>query len=111
MLVFGKKIAIHGGSESALRADGELIEWDETGSLVDATLEIFLAFEFRALRADQSKDDCLALGDEAERFKGTGSFVIVFEQEAVHGELVEEALGDRVVSAFCVPVTAIVAAA
>jgi hypothetical protein len=89
----------------------ELIEGDEAGGFVDAAQEILFALEVWAFRADEAEDHSLGLGHEAERLEGAGTLVVVFEEKAVDGKLVEEALGDGVVSALGVPVTAIVAAA
>ena len=64
-----------------------------------------------SLVRDQSEHDDLALGHEAQRLERSRAFVVVFEQEPVDVERVEELLGDRVVAAFGVPLAAVVAAA
>ena len=111
LLFFGQEVAFHGGSESALRAERELLERKEAGCFVDSPKKIVLALEFGPLRADEAEDNDFAFRNKAQRLKGAGALVVVFEQEAVNGKFVEETLSDGVVSAFCVPVAAIVAAA
>src|SRR5207253_728301 len=99
------------GAESALRANGEAIEWDISHRLVDATLELIDRFELRHFRADQAEHHHLVLRHEAQRREAAGAGAVVLEEDALVRQLVEQALGDRVVAAFAVPHAALVAAA
>ena len=63
------------------------------------------------LELTRPKTTVLPLGTRRRRLEGAGALVVVFEQEAIDGEFMEEALGNSVVAAFGVPVAAIVAAA
>ena len=62
------------------------------------------------LRADQTEHDNFSLRDESQRLESSGALVVVFEQEAIAIELVEDLVGDGVIAALGVPVAAIVAA-
>src|SRR6266498_2015186 len=53
-----------------------------------------------ALGGDQAEHDQLALGDEAQRLEPAGAGVVVFEEEPVDPQLVEQRLGDEVVAAL-----------
>ena len=94
-----------------MRTDGELIERDELRRLVDAALEIVELLQFRPLGADESQYHHLPLRHEPKGLKTTGARGVVFQQETVMRQLVEQPLGDGIVAAFAVPHTVLVAAA
>src|SRR5690348_9665401 len=99
LLVVGQRVALGGGGEAALPGQAELVQGDELGGLVDTALEVVLGLQLGALGGDQAEDDHLALGNEAERLEATGPFVVVLEEEPVHGQLGEQRLGHEVVAA------------
>ena len=88
-----------------------MLERENLGRFIDASQQILLAFERRPLGADQSEHHDLSLGNEAQGLEGAGTLIIVFEQETIHRQLMKEPLGDGVVAALGIPMTAIVAAA
>src|SRR5215469_79329 len=111
LIVFGDEVSFHRGSKAALRADCKLLQWNDFGGLVDAAEEILFTLKRGALGAYQPEDDGFPLGNKAQRLKAAGAVVVVFKQEAIDFELVEEALGDGVVASFRVPVAAVVPSA
>ena len=94
-----------------MRTDGELLEREESSGLIDPSEKVFFALERRALGADQSEHNDFTFRHKAQWLEGAGTLVVVFEEEAIDGQFVEETFGDDVVASFRVPVTAIVAAA
>lgn len=94
-----------------MRAERKLLEWKKAGGLVDSPKKIVLALELRPLGAHEAEDNDFAFRNKTQRLKCAGAFVVVFEQEAVNGKLMEETLGDGVVSALRVPVAAIISPA
>src|SRR5258706_3950577 len=104
-------VAVHGARESALRREAELLERRVLRRLVDAPLDGVLRLELAELGGDEAQHHGLALRQEAQRPEVPGALVVVLEEVAVHGELVEEDLGHRLVAAFADPCALEVAAA
>ena len=65
-------------SETALRADRELIQWKVLRSLVKPSLQQVRGLDILALRADQADDRNGFARDVLERVKSAGTVVIVF---------------------------------
>src|SRR5258707_14535601 len=93
-------VAADAAGETALRAQCELLQRRMLRRLVDAALELVLGFELAALGGDQAEHGDLALGKEAQWFETAGAGAVVFEEVAVDIDLVEDELGDRLVTAF-----------
>ena len=99
------------GGKAALRAEGELIERENFAASSIRRLRSSTLLQFRHLGADEPEHHHLALGHEAQRLEAAGARRVVFEQEAIVRQFVEQPLGDGVVAAFAVPHAALVAAA
>src|SRR6266705_912024 len=100
LLVVGEQVPLDRGGEPALRREAELLQRHEFARLLDAPLQLVLGLELAALGGDQAEHDQLALGDEAQRLEAAGAGVVVFEEEPVDRQLVEQRLGDEVVAAL-----------
>src|SRR3954465_6198458 len=100
LLVLGQRVALDGRGEAALAREAELLDIDVAAGLLDAALEVVLALEVAALGRHQAEDDLLARGHEAQRLEAPRAGVVVLEEEAVDGEVVEQRLGDVVVAAL-----------
>src|SRR6516225_8731227 len=109
LLVHG--VAADAAGESALRAQGELLQRGVLACLVDATLELVLRFELGALGRDQTEDGRLAPGQKTQRFKAAGARAVILEKIAIHVDFVEDELGDRLVAAVRHPRAGEIAAA
>src|SRR3989442_11891150 len=84
LLVLGQHVALLGGGEAALRAQGELVDIDVLGRLVDAAPDGVLALERAALRRDEAEHhDLLPLRQETQGLEAAGPVGVVFEEIAV----------------------------
>src|SRR5207248_10794211 len=110
LIVLAQEIANDVGGEAALRANGELVERDELRRLVDAPLERIDALELRYFRADEPEHHHLALGYKPQRRKTARARTVVFEQETIVRQFIEQPFGNCVVAALAVPHAALVAA-
>ena len=99
LLVLGQHIAFLGRGKAALAGEAELIERRELRGLVDAALEIVLAFELAGLGRHDAEHDLLAFRQHAQRLEAAGARVVVFHEIAVHVDLVEQDLLHGVVAA------------
>src|SRR5208337_1100589 len=106
-----QRISAYCAGEAALRRDSEIFEWHELRRLVDAPLHRVFGFQSRRLRADETQTHELLLWHQSQRRKVTGARRIVFEEEAVHLEVVEQTIGDCLVAACRHPSPAQIAAA
>src|SRR5438105_4889795 len=93
-------IAMHGARKAALRRQTELVERQHLRGLVDFSLQRVLGLELAELGRDQAENDGLPGRHEAQRRKIAAAGIVVFEEIPVDLELVEQDLGDRLVSAF-----------
>ncbi len=92
--------------------DCELLERKELGCLIDASeSDPALRSSSGRLVLTRPSTTIFALGHKPQRLKGAGALVVVFEQESINGQFVEQTFRNGVVATFSVPVTAIVAAA
>src|SRR6266550_1716129 len=73
LLVLGQQIALLGRGKAALAGDAELLERGVFRRLLDAALELVLAFELAALGGDDAEHDELALGQHAQRLEAAGA--------------------------------------
>ncbi len=99
LLVFGQQIAFFGTRKAALRAETQLIEIDEFGSGFNPALDFVFGFELAGFGCDQSEHDLLSLGNQPLRLEATGAVGIVFHYINVDIGLVEQGIGNCVVSA------------
>src|SRR5262249_41237697 len=101
LLLLGQDIAFLGRGEAALRRQGELVERDVLGRLVDALPDRVLAFELAALGGDEADHhDLFALRQKAQRLEPAGALGVVFEEIAVDAlDRAEQVLGDELVAA------------
>src|SRR5487761_1416759 len=104
-------VALDGAREAALRREGELVQGRIARRLVDAALQLVLALEPADFGGDEAEHDDLALGQEAQRTKIARARIVIFEEEAVDVDLVEERFGDRVIAALGDPRALEIAAA
>src|SRR5215470_12627429 len=111
LLIRAEQVADHIRREAALRADRELIKRQDLRGFINAALECVDSLQLWHLGADEAQHDHLALRHEAQRREAAGAWTVIFEQEAVMRQRIEQALGDRVISSFTVPHAALVAAA
>jgi hypothetical protein len=96
--------------ETALRADTDALHGlltadaltlgDDVGGLEDLLLHLLGILEVGDLCADDTENDVLVLGEEAEGLEATAARVIVLEVEGVVVEGLEESLGDLLVRAL-----------
>jgi hypothetical protein len=96
--------------ETALRADTDALHGlltadaltlgDDVGGLEDLLLDLLGILEVGDLCADDTENDVLVLGEEAEGLEATAARVIVLEVEGVVVEGLEESLGDLLVRAL-----------
>ncbi len=95
-----KHVAFFGRGEAALRRQAELIEGDVFGRLVDAALDVVLAFQLAGFRGDQAEHQLLvAFGKEAQRLETAGAIAVVFEEIAVEAGMAEQLGGDELIAA------------
>src|SRR5690606_29592659 len=111
LVVLRDAVALGDAREAALRRQAKLLEREVPRRLVDTPLDPVLVLERAVLRRDETENDLLALRHEPERLESARALVVVLEEEAVDVELVEDDLGDRLVSAFREPAALRVAAA
>src|SRR5205085_8996828 len=100
-----------GRGKTALRADGEALQWNEAACLLDPPPKFGLAFQRISLGRDEAEHDRLLLRHEAQRRETAGARGIVFEEEELDGEPVEQLLGHRLIASLGVPLPAAVSAA
>jgi len=65
LLLFRQQVAIHGGSEAALRTERELLERKEAGRLFDSPKKAFFTLQLRAFGADEPEDYDLVFRNKA----------------------------------------------
>src|SRR5262245_39007279 len=111
LLIFTDQVAIHIGSKTALRADRQLVKRDVLGGLVEAALQRVERLRSGDFRAHESEHNDLPFRQKTQRLKGSGARGVIFKEKPVMMELVEKALGDRVVGALAMPHAALVAPA
>src|SRR3954465_2160018 len=99
LLVLGQGIALLGRGKAALAGDTELIEGRIFRRLVDAALELVLAFEPAALGGHDAEHHGLALGQHAQGLEAAGALVVILHEVAVHVDLVEQDFLHRLVAA------------
>ncbi len=97
--------------ETALRAETEVVDVGECRCFLDAFLQLVPGFEFRRFGRDQAEHSSFVFGKIFERREVTGEWRVVLEEIAVGIHFVEQRICDKVVAAFCLPVTLIVTAA
>src|SRR5215475_5854197 len=98
LIRLGQQIAFHRRREPALRAYREPLQRHISGGLLDASLQLALAFEFGLLRADQSERYGAVFRHLGQRFETARALVIEFEQEAVEARLAKDFRNRAVIS-------------
>jgi hypothetical protein len=88
-----------------------LVEIDEFGSFIDPPFQHVFRFELGKFTRDESQHHALVFRYQAQRFEGSRSRRIVFEEIRVDVDLVEQRIRDEIVAALRAPMTLIVAAA
>src|SRR6202050_836500 len=112
LLVFGgKRIAAHGARETTLRRDTQIFERREARCLIDTRSPRALVFEYRSLAAYKAEPDELVFRHEAQRREIASAWRVVLEKEPIDTSGVEQAIGDRLVTARRHPSPAQIAAA
>ena len=111
LLLLGEFVPDLAGSKSALRRQAEPVQRNQRRSLADSGFHRFRIFQFRSLRGDQSENDFLALRNQCERIKTTGTLVVLLEIEGVNVLLCEEVCGNVVVCTAACEGRVIIAAA
>src|SRR5213079_142975 len=76
---------------------------DVARGLVDSPAERILGLERSLFRGHQTQHHGLAGWDEAQRLERAGSIAVVLQEKAIDRQLVEELLGDGVVTALGEP--------
>jgi len=90
-------------AETALRAQGQLFQRKVARGLINAPLEFIERLHIGTLGRDQTQNDGLILRHESQGLKTAGSFAVVFEQQSLMFETIEQPLGDGVIVTFTVP--------
>ncbi len=109
-LIFRRDPITDGRARKAtLGAQGQPIERQETTSLSNPRRELIAGFMARGFRGDQPQDDDLIFGDFPERLERARADIIVLEQQTLDADVVEDALGDGLVSSNGQPPAALVA--
>src|SRR5215467_1002726 len=98
-LLVAEHVALDRGGEAALRRQAQLVQRHELRRLVDPALDRVRVFQLAPLGGHQAEHDHLAGRHEAQRLEAAGALVVVFEEEAVHGQFAEQRLGNEVVPA------------
>src|SRR6266540_4009485 len=103
-------VARHGRSEAALRAQGQPLQREKCGRLVDAAAELLHALEPRLLRRDEPENHLAVLGHGFQRLEASRALIVVFEKEAVGAAALEDA-SDALVASTGIEHRLVVAAA
>lgn len=90
--LWGNADALHGLLSSPALALG-----DDVGGLEHLPLHVGCVLQVGNLGADDTENDVLVLGEEAEGLEATATLVVVLEVESVVVEISEETLGDLLV--------------
>src|SRR6516225_1299141 len=99
LLVLAQQIALLGRGEAALAGNAELVERSIFRRLLDAALELVLAFELAALGGHDAEHDELAFRQHAQRFEAAGTRIVVLHEISVHLDLAEQDFLHRFVAA------------
>ena len=84
LLVHGKQVAGGHGCEAALRAERQVFQRHELGSLVDPPPQFILRFQFRLFRRDQAEHDAFPLWNQAQRLEPAATLGVIFEKKPIH---------------------------
>jgi hypothetical protein len=79
LVVHAERVPHDRRRESALRAEREALEPDQTGRLPDAGLELLLRLPARRLRGHEPEHHQLVVGHEAQRVEAARALVVVLE--------------------------------
>src|SRR5262245_19762467 len=90
LVVFADQITHYVGRKAALGADGNLLQGHESSRLIDASFKVIDRFQLRDLGAHQSEYDDLSFRQKSQRLKAARSRAVIFEQEAIIIELVQQ---------------------
>src|SRR5215470_19145861 len=111
LLLLGEVVALLGRGEATLRREAELVDVDELGRVLDPPFQVVLALQLTPLGGDQPEHHPLALRHEPQWLEAARALVIPLAEEPVHGKLVEQCLGDELVTALGRPHALVVAPA
>ncbi len=96
-------IAYLAGSESALRAETQSVEWYILLCLVDAAYHLFLVFQYRRFGRYLSEYDLLVFRNILQRFETAGALVVVFQIDGIDVFLGKHIGGYRVIGTLAGP--------
>src|SRR3984893_1905448 len=99
LLVLAQQIALLGRGEAAVAGNAERVERGIFRRLLDAALELVLAFELAVLGGHDAEHDELAFGQHAQRFEAAGTRIVVLHEISVHLDLAEQDFLHRFVAA------------
>src|SRR5262249_25666764 len=111
LVVDSDRVADVVAGKPALRAQEELFERDELGGFIDPAFERVARLERRILAGEEAEDDALAVRDEAQGLEAAGARRVVFEEEDVRVEFLEQGRCHKIVAAFGAPMAAGIAPA
>jgi hypothetical protein len=97
-------------SETTLRADAELRQGKIPARRPDAPAQVIHALKSAFFSGDQAEQDEFVFGYVLERRKRARAIVVVFEQESLYLEPLEEPATDRFVTSLGEPPAALIAA-
>ena len=103
LLRFSELVAYLAGSESALRAETQSVEWYILLCLVDAAYHLFLVFQYRRFGRYLSEYDLLVFRNILQRFETAGALVVVFQIDGIDVFLGKHIGGYRVIGTLAGP--------
>jgi hypothetical protein len=110
-LFFGRdRVAENGRSKTALRADAELRQRKIPARRRDAPAQVIHALEPAGFSRDQAEHDEFVFGYVLERRERARAIIVVFEEESLYLEPLEEPATDRFVTSLGEPPAALIAA-
>ena len=104
------RVAENRRSKTTLRADAELRQRKILARRPDAPAQVIHALKPANFTGDQAEHDESVFGHVLERRERARAIVVVFEQEPLYLESLEEPATDRFVTSFGQPPAALIAA-
>ena len=94
----------------ALGAQGQPLQRQVLGGLMDAVGELFHRLPAGAFGRHKTEDDRLVVGNVLQGRKGARALVVVFQEQALGADVLKDGPGDGLVAALGQPPAALIAA-
>ena len=104
------RVAENRRSKTTLRADGELRHGKILARRPDAPAQVIRALKPAFFSGDQAEHEEFVVGYVLERRERARAIIVVFEQESLYLEPLEESAADRLVTSLGEPPAALIAA-